>query len=77
MDIVVAEDLWASTMLPEGILERWVVLNEAAVNAGDRIAEVRIDDALHEIMAPTGGRLTIAVATNGIIEPGSVIGQID
>ena len=64
-------------MLPEGILERWVVSNEAAVNAGDRIAEVRIDDALHEIMAPTGGRLTIAVATNGIIEPGSVIGQID
>ncbi len=77
MNIVVAEDLWASTMLPEGILERWVVSDGAAVNAGDRIAEVRIEDALHEIMAPEGGRLTIAVAANGIIEPGSTIGQID
>ncbi len=77
MNIVVAEDLWASTMLPEGILERWVVSDGAAVNAGDRIAEVRIEDALHEVMAPAGGRLTIAVAANGIIEPGSTIGQID
>jgi pyruvate/2-oxoglutarate dehydrogenase complex dihydrolipoamide acyltransferase (E2) component len=77
MDILVAEALWASNMLPKGILERWAVPDGAAVNAGDRIAEVRIEDALHEIMAPSGGRLTIAVATNGIVEPGSVIGQLD
>jgi pyruvate/2-oxoglutarate dehydrogenase complex dihydrolipoamide acyltransferase (E2) component len=77
MDILVAEALWASSMLPKGILERWVVPDGAAVNAGDRIAEVRIEDALHEIMAPSGGRLTIMVATNGIVEPGSVIGQLD
>lgn len=37
MDIKVAEDLWASSMLPEGIVERWLVDDGAVVNASDRI----------------------------------------
>jgi hypothetical protein len=54
-DIKVDEALWASSMLPEGIVERWFVADGATVAAGDRIAEIRIEGALHEITAP-GGR---------------------
>jgi hypothetical protein len=45
-DIKVDEALWASNMLPEGIVERWFIADGAIV-------------ALHEIMAPVSGRLTI------------------
>ena len=77
MDITVSEELWASSMLPEGVVERWLVSNGATVEVGDRVAEVRIEDALHEIMAPASGRLTIAAAVNDIVEPGSVIGRLE
>jgi pyruvate/2-oxoglutarate dehydrogenase complex dihydrolipoamide acyltransferase (E2) component len=63
-------------MAPEGIFEHWFVPNGAHVSAGDAIAEVRIEDARHEIMAPSTGRLTVIVETNDVIEPGSVLGQI-
>ncbi len=76
-DIKGSEDLWASSMLPEGIVERWFVPDGAFVKTGDRIAEIRIEDARHEIIAPATGRLTIVLAINGIIEPGSVFGKID
>jgi hypothetical protein len=61
-DIKVNEALWASSMLPEGIVERWFIADGAIVAAGDPMAEIRIEDALHEIMAPVSGRLTIVAA---------------
>jgi len=45
-------------MLPEGIVERWFIADGAIAAAGDPMAEIRIEDALHEIMAPVSGRLT-------------------
>jgi hypothetical protein len=48
-DIKVDEALWASSMLPEGIVERWFIADGAIVAAGDPMAEIRIEDALHEI----------------------------
>ena len=77
MDIKVAEALWASSMLPEGIVERWLVSDGAIVRSGDPLVEIRIEDALHEITAPIQGRLTIRAVVNGVIEPGSVLGQVE
>lgn len=77
MDVKVAETLWASSMLPEGVVEQWFVTTGAIVKAGERLAEVRIEDALHEITAPISGHLTIQASTNDIVEPGSVIGQVE
>jgi pyruvate/2-oxoglutarate dehydrogenase complex dihydrolipoamide acyltransferase (E2) component len=77
MDIKVTGDLWASTMLPEGIVERWLISDGAPVTAGDPVAEIRIEDARHEITAPASGRLTILVAANDLIEPGTVLGRLD
>src|SRR6202035_3201784 len=72
-DIKVNEALWASSMLPEGIVERWFIADGAIVAAGDPMAEIRIEDALHEIMAPVSGRLTIVAAANTVVEPGSLL----
>lgn len=77
MDIKVAEDLWASSMLPEGIVERWFFSDGALVASGVPIAEVRIEDAVHEVLAPMRGRLFIQTAENAVIEPGSVLGQVE
>ncbi|CAN7364815.1 lipoyl domain-containing protein [Mesorhizobium sp. LjNodule214] len=76
-DIKVDEALWASSMLPEGILERWFIASGETVRAGERIAEVRIEDALHEIVAPANGRATIVATVNAVIEPGSVLATLD
>jgi pyruvate/2-oxoglutarate dehydrogenase complex dihydrolipoamide acyltransferase (E2) component len=75
-DIKVDEALWASNMLPEGIVERWFVADGAIVAAGDPIAAVRIEDALHEINAPVSGHVTVAARTNSVIEPGALLGSV-
>ncbi|WP_245478243.1 MULTISPECIES: lipoyl domain-containing protein [unclassified Mesorhizobium] len=71
------EALWASSMLPEGILERWFIASGDAVRAGDRIAEIRVEDALHEIVSPAAGRATIVAAANAVIEPGSILATLE
>jgi pyruvate/2-oxoglutarate dehydrogenase complex dihydrolipoamide acyltransferase (E2) component len=75
-DIYVSSKLWASSMMPEGILERWRVADGATLAEGDVVAEVRIEDALHELIAPGKGRLTQLAGVNDVIEPGSLIGRI-
>ena len=70
------EALWRNSMLPEGILERWLVDDGAAVAAGERIAEVRIESSLHEIMSPGGGVLAIIAKQNAVVEPGLAIGRL-
>jgi pyruvate/2-oxoglutarate dehydrogenase complex dihydrolipoamide acyltransferase (E2) component len=75
-DIKVDEALWASSFLPEGTVMQWFVANGASVAAGHPIAELRIEDALHEITAPASGRLTIVAAANSVIEPGSLVATL-
>lgn len=74
--ISVAPELWATSILPEGILERWIYANGRPVEAGDPVAVVRIESALHDIMAPTKGQLHINCQANAVIEPGSIIGYV-
>jgi pyruvate/2-oxoglutarate dehydrogenase complex dihydrolipoamide acyltransferase (E2) component len=75
-DVRVDEALWASSILPEGIVDRWFFADGAIVTLGDRIAEVRIEDARHEIAAPVSGRLTIIAAANAVVEPGSLLARL-
>ena len=74
MDIHVPDTLWALSMLPVGTLECWLVEDGVVVARGEALAKVRIEDALHEILAPAAGRLSIALPVNSIIEPGAVLG---
>lgn len=75
--ITVASDLWATSLMPEGIIENWLYADGSLVEAGDPVATVRIEDALHDIVAPFKGRLHIGCKTNAVIEPGMVIGHIN
>ncbi len=75
-NIRVDEALWASRVAPEGIVERWFADEGAIVAKGERVAEVRIEDALHEIAAPASGRLSIVAGRNAVIEPGSILGEV-
>ena len=75
-DITVPAELWATNILPEGLLERWIFADAALVEAGDPVASVRIEGALHNIIAPSRGRLHISSWPNAVIEPGSAIGTI-
>lgn len=72
----IEEALWCGTMAPEGVLTGWTVPDGALVERGAHIADVLIEGARHEIMAPAGGRLRHDVENLYVIEPGTVIGRI-
>jgi pyruvate/2-oxoglutarate dehydrogenase complex dihydrolipoamide acyltransferase (E2) component len=74
--IAVTPDLWAASVLPEGLIERWLIPDGAFVEAGDPVASVRVEDALHDLMAPARGRLCIEIKANSVIEPGATVGRI-
>jgi len=74
--IEIMPDLWATNMMPEGVIERWLVPEGSRVEAGDPIATVRIEDALHELVAPARGRLNIGLKVNSVIEPGAALGTV-
>ena len=74
--IAVSPDLWATSVLPEGIIERWLFADGSSVEAGDPVATIRIEDALHDLMAPARGRLNIGLKVNSVVEPGMGIGTI-
>jgi pyruvate/2-oxoglutarate dehydrogenase complex dihydrolipoamide acyltransferase (E2) component len=76
-EIKVDEALWASRTLPEGMVERWFIADGAIVASGDLIAALRIENALHDIVALESGRLTIVAATSATIEPGSTLATIE
>ena len=70
------EALWRNNMLPEGILERWLVADGVIAQAGHAIAQVRIESALHDIVAPATGRLAISAPTLAVIELGSLLATL-
>ncbi|KQQ21390.1 biotin attachment protein [Methylobacterium sp. Leaf123] len=75
-DIHVAEELWSTGMLPEGVLERWLVPDGASVRAGEAVAAVRIGEALHDIASPAAGRLTVLAPVNEVVDPGCIIAEV-
>lgn len=75
-EIGVPPDLWACSLLPQGVLEQWLFADGSRVEVGDPLVTIRIEDSLHELMAPAKGQLSIAVKVNGVIDPGTVLGTI-
>jgi pyruvate/2-oxoglutarate dehydrogenase complex dihydrolipoamide acyltransferase (E2) component len=74
--IRVDEALWASSIDPEGILERWFVRDGDHAAAGQKVAEVLIEGARHEIFAPTAGILVCRSDAGALVEPGDLIGEL-
>jgi pyruvate/2-oxoglutarate dehydrogenase complex dihydrolipoamide acyltransferase (E2) component len=76
-DVRLSTALWAARLLPEGLVEKWHVAEGTRVARGEALASVSIEGALHEITAPCGGRLSIAMPENSMVEPGAIIGTVD
>lgn len=74
--LIVAPDFWATRVLPEGTLERWLVPDGTLLRTGDPVAELRIEGELVILKAPADGKLVVDFRPNSIIEPGSVIGHL-
>ncbi len=74
--IHVAEDLWTTGMLPEGVLERWLVPDGATVRSGEAVAAVRIGEALHDVVSPAGGRLEVLAPASEVVDPGCIIAEV-
>jgi hypothetical protein len=68
--------LWRNSMLPEGIVERWLVADGKTARAGHAVAQVRIEGALHDIVAPATGRLAISAPALAVIEPGFLLATL-
>ena len=74
--IVITPELWSCNVMPEGILESWLVTEGSTVRQGDAVATIRIEDCMHKMVAPASGRLQKQLSVNSVVEPGTVIGQI-
>ena len=75
-DIRISEDLWATRLMPEGLLIAWRAVDGAQVAAGEAVAEIELEGRRHEIASPAKGRLAQGIQPGSIIEPGSIIGRI-
>jgi len=76
VQLVVSPDFWVSRIYPGGVLEKWLAKDGAHVDSGQALADLRIEGALVTLKAPASGKLVIQARDNGLIEPGSVIGEI-
>jgi pyruvate/2-oxoglutarate dehydrogenase complex dihydrolipoamide acyltransferase (E2) component len=74
-DVVVPADLWDTE--DEGVLFLWVYPDGSRVEKGKLIAEITVEKAQLELVAPDSGRLTILVQPETIIRKGQVLGRID
>jgi pyruvate/2-oxoglutarate dehydrogenase complex dihydrolipoamide acyltransferase (E2) component len=74
-DVVVPPDLWDTE--DEGVLFLWVYPDGSKVEKGKLIAEITVEKAQLELVAPASGRLTILVQPETIIRKGQVLGRID
>ena len=74
--IRVETELWSTSLLPEGLIEKWLVPDGCFVEVGDPLAAIRIEGSTHRLLAPAEGWLTIDQIMNTVVDPGAVIGHI-
>ena len=67
------EAFWTSTIIPEGIVQRWFTTDGAIAETVTKTAEIRVEGALHEIPSPASGRLKIVAAVNDVGEAGFLL----
>jgi pyruvate/2-oxoglutarate dehydrogenase complex dihydrolipoamide acyltransferase (E2) component len=75
VDIVVPQEMWGEIL--EGVVVTWIYQNGATVTQGQPIAEIMVEKAQLEIVAPASGRLTILAVTETVIGRDQAIGRIE
>jgi pyruvate/2-oxoglutarate dehydrogenase complex dihydrolipoamide acyltransferase (E2) component len=75
VDIVVPQEMWGENL--EGVVVTWIYQNGATVAKGQPIAEIMVEKAQLELVAPASGRLTILAVPETIIGRDHVVGRIE
>jgi len=76
IDVKVPAEFWASSIMPEGIIEKWLRPDGGRVKAGEPVADIRVESMLHRLLAPGAGLLRVTSKANSVVDPGLVIGRI-
>ncbi len=76
IDVKVPPEFWALSIMPEGVIEKWLLPNGSHVKVGDPVAAIRVESMLHKLLAPCEGLLQATCKANSVVDPGFVIGQI-
>lgn len=74
--VTIPEALWAGAMMPQGVLERWLVADGALVAEGEAVAVVLVEDARHDLLSPASGILRQNAGPGAIVDPGAEIGLV-
>jgi len=75
IEITVPEDLWNTE--DEGVILTWIYSDGAVVEKGQLLAELMVEKAQLELVAPAGGRLRILLPADTVVRRGQVIGRIE
>jgi pyruvate/2-oxoglutarate dehydrogenase complex dihydrolipoamide acyltransferase (E2) component len=75
IDVVVPSDLWDTDQ--EGVIVTWLYSTGATVEEGHLIAELAVEKAQIELIAPASGKLTVLAPADTVITKGQVIGRIE
>ena len=75
VDIIVPQDMWGDSL--EGVVVTWIYQNGATVTEGQPIAEIMVEKAQLEIVAPASGKLTILAVPETVIGRDQVVGRIE
>jgi pyruvate/2-oxoglutarate dehydrogenase complex dihydrolipoamide acyltransferase (E2) component len=67
--------MWGESL--EGVVVTWIYQNGATVAAGQPIAEIMVEKAQLELVAPASGRLTILAVPETVIGRDQVVGRIE
>jgi hypothetical protein len=70
------EALWRNNKLRAGILGRWLVADGDTAREGHAVVQVWIEGALHDVVAPATGRLTISAPRLAVVEPGFLLATL-
>lgn len=73
-DIVVPAGLWSEG--DNAVIGSWLYSDGDMVQDGAVVADIMVEKTSYELIAPAGGRLSIAVPEEGEIQPGQVVGRI-
>ena len=75
IDVVAPQDVWGDSL--EGVVLTWIYKNGAHVTAGQVIAEMMVEKAQIEVLAPASGRLTILAQPETVIDRSYVRARIE
>lgn len=75
VDILVPQEMWGDSL--EGVVVTWIYKDGATVVQGQAIAEIMVEKAQLELVAPVSGRLRILAVPETVIGLDQVVGRIE